>query len=115
MKEDDSKCRKNILCDFEVSRDLPDAQVEICIRCNKKVIYKKDKRGRIDNKKYLRDHIRHTIQPWGKTRKLFLQIYGEKWLREVESKLKGKKSKEEIQREWDSMRREIVKRERIYI
>lgn len=105
-----AKCRKNFLCNFEKSRDLPDALVEICINCGKKVIYKKVG-GRIDNRRHLREHIRDTVQPWGKTKKLFLQIYGEKPLKELYERSLGQKSKKEIQAEWDELRREIRERE----
>lgn len=75
--QDDSKCPRNKYCDFEVVLSNQEAQVEICRFCGKKVIYNKDKEtGRIDNQKYLRDHIRHTAQPFGSTRKIFEEIYG---------------------------------------
>ena len=75
--KNDSTCPKAILCDFEVVGQYPDAQVEVCGFCRKKVIYRKDKKGGLDNKKYLRDHLRHTAQPYGRTAKIFYKIYGE--------------------------------------
>src|SRR3990167_9309752 len=91
-----SKCRKNFLCDYELSRDLPDALIEICVNCGKKVIYNKGKDSRIDNVKYLRDHIRQTVQPFGKTRELFMKIYGEEPMKVLLAGMRGKKSKEQI-------------------
>ena len=70
---DESKCRKKELCEFQVSRDLPDAQIEACINCGKKVVYYK-KGGRVNNEKYLADHKRDFLQPYGKDTKLFIKI-----------------------------------------
>ena len=73
---DNSKCSKNFLCDFKSIGEHPDAYVEICTNCAKKVIYNKDENGRIDNAQYARDHIRDILQPFGSTAKLFEKIYG---------------------------------------
>ena len=110
---DDSKCPRNFLCNFEKSRDLPDALVEICTFCSKKVIYRKGKKGRTDNKKYLSDHIRSTVQPFGKTAKLFKKIYGEKILQEFLMRTKGKKTKAQMQADWEEMRSDFRKRFRL--
>lgn len=72
---EEAKCLKAILHEFETSRDLSDALIEICIRCSEKRIYKKVG-GRIDNAKQLRSHLRDTLQPFGRTGKLFEQTYG---------------------------------------
>ena len=74
--KNDSQCRKNIYCQFEVVLSNKEVQVERCVNCGKKVIYNKGKNGRVDNAKYLQDHIRDTVQPYGKTAKLFRQFYG---------------------------------------
>ena len=108
--KDDSRCPKRILCDFQVSRDLPDAQVEICLNCSKKVIYHKDGNGRVDNRKYLRDHIRQTVQPFGPTRRLFMEIYGEGPLRVLFERSRGLKSKDQINREWEVLRKDIQRK-----
>ena len=73
----EAQCKKSILHDFEISRDLPDALIEICNFCGKKEIYKKVK-GRVDDAKYLRLHLRDTLQPGGRTGELFKKIYGTK-------------------------------------
>lgn len=112
MSYDDSKCRKNVYCDFLLSRDLLDALIEVCVNCGKRVVYFKKSRGRINNQKYLRDHIRHTVQPFGKTSKLFMQIYGDRALRSFWERARGKKTKREIRAEWDTMRKEIVEKSR---
>lgn len=114
MAHDDSRCRKSIYCDFVLSRDLYDATIEVCSNCGKKVIYRKREKGRIDNKKYLRDHIRSTVQPFGRTKNIFFQIYGNQPLKNLLEHSKGKKSKEQIQKEWEELRREIQKPKKIY-
>lgn len=107
---DEVKCRKGVYHDYVLSRDLADALIEICRLCGKKTIYNKGPKGRIDNARYLKEHLRDTVQPWGKTKKLFFQIYGEKPLKELYKRSLGQKSKEEIQAEWDELRREIRER-----
>lgn len=74
---EESKCRvtAKILCDFRVTGDYPDAQVEVCNFCGRKVIYNKS-RGRIDNKLYLRQHFRDFVQPYGEMRDLYRRLYG---------------------------------------
>lgn len=108
--KDDSKCPKKTYCQFEVSRSLPRVQIEVCVNCGKKVVYNKDPRGRVDKSKYLRDHIRDTVQPYGKTERLFFEIYGEKIFLEFQRKIAKKKTKAEIQAEWEQMRRDIRRR-----
>ena len=71
-----SECRKNILCNFEKEKDFPDAIVEVCTFCGKRVVYYKNKNGKIDNEKYLEDHKRDFLQPYGKDRQLFIKIWG---------------------------------------
>ena len=109
---DDSHCPKGFYCEFEVSRSLPDVQIEVCVRCSKKVIYRKDGKGRVEKGKYLRDHIRDTVQPFGKTRKLFLKIYGPGPLEELIAHHQNKKSKRTIQEEWEELRKDIRQRAR---
>ena len=55
--------------------DFANAKWEICIRCGRKIRWKKDSRGRVDNNAYLKAHIRNFCQPWGATRKTFIKIY----------------------------------------
>jgi hypothetical protein len=52
--------------------------VEVCIECKHRNSVRKDpKTGRIDNKKYLKEHARDTAQPTGRTSKIFSKYYGE--------------------------------------
>ena len=43
--------------------------------CGRKVIYRKTLAGRIDNTRYLNEHIRDFCQPTGPTHKVFAELY----------------------------------------
>lgn len=63
---------------YKVINDTQEGKVEVCIECKHRLSTRKDvKTGRIDNKKYLKEHIRDTAQPFGKTGKLFRKFYGD--------------------------------------
>ena len=109
--KDDGRCPKDILCEFERSRDLSDALIEVCVRCGKKVVYNKGPKGRINNSKYLRDHLRSTVQPFGRTRELFEKIYGHKVAIEFYKKFYGRKTKAQLKKEWEEMRIDLRRRE----
>ena len=50
--------------------------MEICVECKQRFYYKKDSSGRVDNRKYLKDHERDFAQPTGTTGKVFKKHYG---------------------------------------
>lgn len=60
---------------YKLIQETAEAQVEVCTECKHRLITKKDKKGRIDTKKYLAEHIRDTAQPNGRTSKIFNQYY----------------------------------------
>ena len=63
--------------DYETVSENSDGLVEICRECKKRLVTKKaPDSGRIDNKTYLKEHIRDTAQPGGATDKIFRQFYG---------------------------------------
>jgi len=62
---------------FRKITETPDGIREICVECKHQNSYKKDKTGRIDNRKYLKEHQRDTAQPGGRTGKIFRKYYGE--------------------------------------
>jgi len=63
---------------YKLIRENPDGRLEICKVCKHKLRTQKDpKTGRIDNKKYLKEHIADTAQPTGVTAKVFGKLYGE--------------------------------------
>lgn len=64
----------NHLHRYIVIRETNDGILEHCEACKKRLVTKKDRRGRIDNKAYLKEHERDFMQPsnprfeyeWGK-------------------------------------------------
>lgn len=61
---------------YEMVGENPDAVVEVCKECKKRLVTKKDSKGRIDNAAYLKEHVRDTAQPTGTTAKIFKRFYG---------------------------------------
>lgn len=90
------ECRKGILHQLEISRDLPKATIEVCLLCGEKKVYNKID-GRIDNKRYLEDHKRDFIQPYGKDLKLFIKLYGTEPIERARAYYANKLSKEKRQ------------------
>lgn len=96
-----------------VTGDHADAHVEDCQNCGKRVIYNKDKvTGRIDNEKYLRDHLRDFLQPRGETRDLYALIYGadriqarEKQEKEMNNRTTSQEIRDEAQDMLQTMKR----------
>lgn len=76
MSLGENKCREKGLCRFESIRDYPDAVVETCVECGKRLIYNKVG-GTIDQQRNRRNHIRDTVQPFGMTGRLFRELYGD--------------------------------------
>lgn len=106
--KDESKCSKDLLCKFKVIRDLPDALIEVCVSCGKKVCYNKAKDGTVDNSKYLRDHLRDTLQPYGRTKELFYKIYGTAPIKKANEVIKDRKPVDG--RTPDELRRDVLNR-----
>lgn len=104
MNRNDSHCKKRIFCSFQVFISNSEAQVEICENCGKKVCYYKDEKGRVDNTKYVRDHIRDYIQPYGKNDNLFRKIYGEQPTHDLEEENSRKKTPDQVQQTWEDLR-----------
>ena len=65
-------------CSYKTISDTPEGTREICTECKRVNTFRKDPRnGRIDNRKYLKEHQRDTAQPFGKTGKIFRKYYGD--------------------------------------
>lgn len=64
--------------DYTVIKSTPAGIIEVCNECKKKLVTKTDSKGRVDNRAYLKEHIRDTAQPTGITAKIFKQYYGDK-------------------------------------
>lgn len=70
-------CPKAKLHDYIITANTVDAQKEVCRFCGARVIYRKHPgTGRLDDRRYMADHLRDTLQPWGRTRRLFAMAYG---------------------------------------
>jgi hypothetical protein len=76
-------CRKGALHRWTDSVEYHDAHVEVCEQCSTRMIWRKDERGRMDNRKYLRAHLRSFAQPHGETAKAFALAYGEEAYRKA--------------------------------
>lgn len=55
-------CKVNKYCDFKVLLVNDEVQKEVCRFCNRIVLYRKVD-GRVDNTRYMRDHVRAFAQP----------------------------------------------------
>ena len=111
----EARCEKGTLHDYQISRDLPNVLIEVCSKCSKKEIYYKYG-GRFDTKKHLRAHLRDTLQPYGRTRDLYLQTYGTKGIRlgeRMAGQFIGRKKREEHRQELKekriSLRKQVFK------
>ena len=62
---------------FKVIKEDSQGIREICVECKFVLKTPKGKTGRIDNRKYLKEHQRDTAQPFGRTSKIFNKYYGE--------------------------------------
>jgi hypothetical protein len=88
--------------DFERTFENDEAVKEVCVICNRREIYRK-KDGQIDNRKYLRDHIRDFCQPTGSTRGVYLEVYGAKRMAESLSKRDKRPMRSREEREEDAL------------
>lgn len=61
--------------DYVVVRQTGDGILEVCRECKKRNLVRIGLSGRIDNKQYLKDHVRDTAQPNGRTSKIFNKYY----------------------------------------
>jgi len=68
-------CKSGLPHDPEVIHDFTDIQIELCTICGKKFRYNKAAGEVVDNKQYLKDHIRAFAQPNGATHELFMRLY----------------------------------------
>lgn len=88
---DGARCERAVLHDFVLIREYPDALIETCKNCGKRVIYNR-KHG-LNERQYREDHLRHTLQPYGPTGDLFRQIYGTSSIKEWEEVVRMRREK----------------------
>lgn len=72
-----SRCKKGGFCTFDEITENKDVQKEICTKCGRRVIYLV-KGGRVDNQRYLKEHVANFAQRQGKTAKVYQQVYGDR-------------------------------------
>lgn len=101
MNDNDSACSvdRSGLCAFEPVFQNHEIMIERCAICHKRVDYKV-KDGCFNEAKYRRDHIRDTLQPYGRTGKLFEMIYG---MKEVKKTMKFNDKRIAAKRSADEM------------
>lgn len=61
-----SQCHRAWLHDFAPLMDNSEIYVEVCKRCHLKNFYRKDPRGKINNRRYVAYHIKEVLQPFNK-------------------------------------------------
>lgn len=112
---DEAFCRKDKLHNFLMIIDTSEVIIERCENCGKKTRYNKNG-GKYDKNKYLRAHLRDTLQPYGRTGKLFREIYGTKslesanlWNQKFQSEKKRKEEYQELIEKRRFMRRQALK------
>jgi len=108
MKNNDSICTKNKYCRFDPTFIDGRVQVERCEFCHKRVVYKLSPKGEVfDSMKYRRDHVRDSAQPFGATRRIFYEVYGEEPVKNLEAymadKRKNESNKKAFEESWDEL------------
>jgi hypothetical protein len=91
---EEARCKKNKYCSFIPLQDTERALKEACEFCGRTVVWNKDEYGRMDNKKYLRFHVRDTAQPKGITARVFKECY-------------GKEQADHILKKWETQREDV--------
>lgn len=64
--------------DWKIVGENGESIVEVCVECKERKVYRKDSKGRVDNREYLKEHVRDTAQPTGVTSKIFNRFYSTK-------------------------------------
>lgn len=68
-------CKSGLPHDYKPIHETVNYKWEVCHFCGKKVKWNKRAKGRVDNKKYLEAHVRNFAQRWGRTKRVYHQIY----------------------------------------
>lgn len=73
---DNLGCRnRGLPHDLKILHENDEVKYEVCILCNKKFKWNKGYKNRIDNKEYLKVHVRNLAQPTGPTKRVFYKTY----------------------------------------
>lgn len=73
-----SKCHRSWLHKFRILFNDERGYAEVCERCHVKLFFRKDPRGKINNRRYVSFHIREILQPFNKLFKKEHPHYGER-------------------------------------
>lgn len=68
-------CRFGLPHDFIIIHENPQVKWEVCKICNKKIKWNKGYKSRIDNKNYLKMHVRQFAQKTGPTKQIYNKLY----------------------------------------
>lgn len=68
-------CRFGQPHEFTTIKDTKTVKVEKCRLCQTRRRWQKRYKGRIDNKEYLKDHVREFAQKTGPTHRVFKKLY----------------------------------------
>lgn len=61
--------------DFVQLKDTKTYKVEVCRLCHTRRRWNKGYKERVDNPKYLKDHVRNYAQEFGSTKRVFNKVY----------------------------------------
>lgn len=68
-------CRYGLPHDLKIIWENPQQKIEVCQICNAKFRWNKGYKGRTDNQRYLKAHIRNFAQKFGTTKRVYNQVY----------------------------------------
>ena len=71
----DYGCRNRMPHEPKIHFENKRIKVEVCVRCGKKLRFKKGYTGRIDNRAYLEAHQRSFAQKGGRTKRIWYKVH----------------------------------------
>ena len=71
----DLGCRFGQPHDLHIVAQNDHVKWEVCWICNKRFRFNKGYKGRVDNKEYLKAHVRNFCQKFGATRRVYMKVY----------------------------------------
>ena len=90
-----------------------EGEVQVCKFCKFRAVYTKEpKTGRIDNVRYLKDHVRNFAQPGGRTGHIYKRVNGNKKLETYKPRHVAKK---EARKGWDELAKMTKKDNKTYL
>lgn len=102
-----SICPRHIFCDFERITESDAGMLERCGSCGRREFYPKDNRGEVDQRRYAGDHLRDTLQPFGRTRKFFYMLYGHLPENRIKGEIERRAKRSNDKKKWENLRQEL--------